>query len=60
MKKFKVNITIEAEDANKINKIGNLLQNAVNRVEQPDMIRLLEKVRQNPGIVKTALAFIGG
>ena len=37
---------------------NNLIQNAVNKVEQKDIIRLLEKVSQNPGIVKTALKFI--
>ncbi len=58
MKKFKVSITIEAETPDKVQKVGNLIQNAVNKVEQKDMIRLLEKVAQNPGIVKTALKFI--
>jgi hypothetical protein len=57
MKKFKVSITIEAESSETVQKVGNLIQNAVNKVEQKDMIRLLEKVAQNPGIVKTALKF---
>jgi hypothetical protein len=58
MKKFKVAITIEAETPETVQKVGNLIQNAVNKVEQKDIIRLLEKVSQNPGIVKTALKFI--
>lgn len=58
MKKFKFGITIEAESTDKVKQIGNLLQKAVNRVEQEDMIRLLEKAVQNPSIVKTALMFI--
>jgi hypothetical protein len=58
MKKFKVAITIEAEAPETVQKVGNLIQNAVNKVEQKDMVRLLEKVAQNPGIVKTALKFI--
>jgi len=58
MRKFKVGITIEADTTGTIKKVGNLLQNAVDKVEQEDMIRLLEKVAKNPGIVKTALKFI--
>jgi len=58
MRKFKVAITIEAEDGQTVQKVGNLLQNAVNKVEQPDMVKLLEKVAKNPSIVKTALKFI--
>ena len=58
MKKFKVGITIEAESTEKVKQIGNLLQKAVNKVEQEDMMRLLEKAVQNPSIVKTALMFI--
>jgi hypothetical protein len=58
MKKFKVSITIEAESPETVQKVGNLIQNAVNKVEQRDIIRLLEKVAKNPQIVKTALKFI--
>ncbi len=58
MKKFKVGITIEAEATETVKKVGNLIQNAINKVEQEDMIRLLEKVAKNPQIVKTALKFI--
>ena len=58
MRKFKVGITIEAETTESVKKVGNLLQNAVNKVEQDDMVRLLEKVVKNPKIVKTALKFI--
>ena len=58
MKKFKVSITIEAESPETVQMVGNLIQNAVNKVEQRDIIRLLEKVAKNPQIVKTALKFI--
>ena len=58
MRKFKVGITIEAEATETVKKVGNLIQNAINKVEQEDMIRLLEKVAKNPKIVKTALKFI--
>lgn len=58
MKKFKIGITIEAKSEARVKKVGSLLQNTVNNVEQEDIIRLLEKVAQNPKIVKTALKFI--
>jgi hypothetical protein len=58
MRKFKIGITIEAETPEKVQKVGNLLQVAVNKVEQEDIILLLEKVAKNPKIVKTALKFI--
>jgi hypothetical protein len=58
MRKFKVGITIEAESTEVVKMLGNLIQNAVNKVEQEDIIRLLEKVAKNPQIVKTALKFI--
>jgi hypothetical protein len=58
MRKFKIGITIEADATDTVKKVGNLIQNAVNKVEQEDMIRLLEKVAKNPKIVKTALRFI--
>jgi len=38
MRKFKVGITIEAETTESVKKVGNLLQNAVNKVEQDDMV----------------------
>ncbi len=58
MRKFKIGITIEADATDTVKKVGNLIQNAINKVEQEDMIRLLEKVAKNPKIVKTALTFI--
>lgn len=58
MKKFKVSIIIEAETHEKVQLLGNLLQSAVNKVEHEDIAKLLKKVSQNPGIVKTALQFI--
>ena len=55
MKKFKVGITIEADNTEVVQQVGNLIQNAVNKVEQADMIKLLTKVAKNPNIVKTAI-----
>lgn len=58
MRKFKIGITIEAETPDKVQEVGNLIQNAVNKVEQEDIVKLLRKVASNPNIVKTALKFI--
>ncbi|MCT4586414.1 MAG: hypothetical protein N4A71_01185 [Carboxylicivirga sp.] len=58
MRKFKVGITIEAETPETVQQVGNLIQNAVNKVEQEDIIKLLSKVAKNPKIVKTALRYI--
>jgi hypothetical protein len=58
MRKFKVGITIESDAPEKVKKVGNLIQNAVNKVDQEDIVKLLEKVAKNPSIVKTALKFI--
>ena len=58
MRKFKVGITIEADTTETVQQVGNLLQNAVNKVDQQDMIKLLTKVAKNPNIVKTALRYI--
>jgi hypothetical protein len=58
MRKFKVGITIEADADETVKKVGNLIQNAINQVDQKDIISLLEKVAKNPSIVKTALNFI--
>ncbi len=58
MRKFKVGITIEAETSETVQQMGNLIQNAVNKVEQEDIIKLLTKVVKNPKIVKTALRYI--
>ncbi|MCT4643612.1 MAG: hypothetical protein N4A74_01400 [Carboxylicivirga sp.] len=58
MKTFKIGITIEAETPETVQQVGNLIQNAVNKVEQEDIIKLLTKVAKNPKIVKTALRYI--
>ena len=58
MRKFKIRITIEADTTETVQKVGNLIQNAVNKVDQEDIIKLLEKVAKKPSIVKTALNFI--
>ncbi len=58
MKKFKIGITIEAESPEKVQKIGNLIQHAVNNLDKEDIIKLLEKVARNPSVVKNAMFFI--
>ena len=58
MRKFKVGITIEADTTETVQQVGNLLQNAVNKVDKEDMIKLLTKVVKNPKIIKTALRYI--
>ncbi len=58
MRKFKVGITIEADTTETVKQLGNLIQNAVDKVEQEDIIKLLTKVAKNPTIVKTALRYI--
>jgi len=58
MAKYKVSINIDAEVPAKVQKLGNLIQGAINKVNQDDIIKLLEKVNSNPNIVKTALGFI--
>jgi hypothetical protein len=58
MAKYKVSINIEADAPAKVQKLGNLIQGAINKVKQDDIIKLLERVNSNPNIVKTALSFI--
>jgi hypothetical protein len=55
---MKVSININTSDAQRAAYIGGLVQNALNVVEENDIVKLLEKVRQSPRIVKTALKFI--
>lgn len=58
MAKFDLKIRVEVVGATEAQNIGNLLQGAVNKVAYNDIVKLLEKVNQNPDIVKTALRFI--
>jgi hypothetical protein len=51
-------IKIKNEKEDKIHRLGGLIQNTVNSIDHDDMIKLLEKVKSNPGIVKKALKFI--
>ena len=55
---MKVSIEIKTNDTNRAKYIGGLVQNTLNVVAEEDIVRLLEKVRQQPCIVKTALKFI--
>jgi len=58
MSKFSVKIIVEAESPENVTEIGNLLQFAVTNIDRNDLVKLLSKVKQNPGLVKTALKFI--
>ncbi|MDR2963462.1 MAG: hypothetical protein LBU90_07525 [Bacteroidales bacterium] len=54
----KASIQITAASAAEIQNLANLLQSTVNTVEYADLVKLLTKVKTQPGIVKTALKFI--
>lgn len=58
MAKYQVTIKVEADSVEAATKLGNLLQNTANVVAYADIVKLLEKVKQNPSIVRTALKFI--
>ena len=58
MAKYKLGITVETDAPEKAQKVGNLLQGAVNKVAYEDMVKLLAKVNSDPSIVKKALFFI--
>lgn len=58
MLKATMKIRIENPDKETIQHLSNLIQSTVNNVDHYDMIRLLEKVKSNPKIVKKALKFI--
>ena len=55
---MKATLSIPTQDAARAQYIGGLLQNALNVVAEKDLVRLLEKVHQQPSIVKNALKFI--
>lgn len=58
MKEYEVKIKITAPNDDTVRNIGNLIQNAVRVVDNSDLAKLLQKVKDNPKIVKTALKFI--
>jgi len=58
MAKYKVSINIESQVPAKVQKLGNLIQGAVNKVSEDDIIKLLDKVNRDPSIVKTALRYM--
>lgn len=55
MPKYRIKIELDSKSPEQVKQVGNLIQYAVNNVEQDDLVLLLEKVQQNPGIVKSAL-----
>ena len=58
MAKYVVKITIESDNTKEVQQIGNLIQGTLNKVDNADVISLLNKVNKNPSIVKTALNFL--
>jgi hypothetical protein len=58
MKTYDIKIRISTETPDECQQLGNLLQNSVNMVNTADLIKLLTKLKNNPGLVKTALKWI--
>ena len=58
MPKFVVKIEVDADSPQQVQQLGNLVQHAITHIPHDDLARLLSKVKENPGIVKTALKFI--
>lgn len=58
MAKYNVSVKVEAASVADAQKLGDLLQHAATAVAYDDIVKLLGKVKANPGIVKTALKFI--
>lgn len=58
MAKFQIQINVDCVDFMAAQELNVLTQNAFNKVDSRDMVKLLQKVKANPAIVKTALKFI--
>lgn len=58
MNNYKITITAPAPDAAGAKTLADLLQSVAQVVSYDDMLKLLTKVKTNPGVVKTALKFI--
>ena len=58
MAKYVIKITVESNNSTDVQQIGNLIQGTLNKVDNADVIRLLDKVNKNPSIVKSALNFL--
>lgn len=58
MKSYKISLTVETESPDHAKHLASLLQSMVKTVAYADFIRLLEAVKTNPKIVKTALKFL--
>lgn len=58
MAKYAIKIEIESQSETQVKELGNLIQFAVNNINRDELVKLLSKVKTNPGIVKTALKFI--
>lgn len=58
MAKYAVKIEIEADSVEKVKTVGCALQNAVNSVNNDELVRLVNAAVKNPNLVKTALKFL--
>ena len=58
MAKYVVKITVESDNVSEVQQLGNLIQGALNNVDNSDIISLLDGVNKNPSIVKTAIQFM--
>lgn len=58
MPKYAIKIELESQSETQVKELGNLIQFAVNNINRDELVKLLAKVKTNPGIVKTALKFI--
>lgn len=58
MEQYKISIKVKAEDAAAAKNLADHLQAALQVVEHSDIVKLLAKVAQKPGLVKTALKFV--
>lgn len=51
-------VSVKQGSTLKVKRIENLLQSVIDKVDHDDFICLLQKVKEKPSIVKTALKFI--
>lgn len=58
MPKYVVKIEVDADNPQQVQQLGNLVQYAITHIPHEDLAKLLSKVKEKPGIVKTALKFI--
>jgi len=58
MAHYNVPITIEARDQTELMLVTSAVQDLILKVGNANLIRLAEKIKKNPAIIKTALKYI--